>query len=199
MPKKLYTEKQKEAIDAANEAFSWLMELKEFKPIWQKAIDGKVSKKEEKKIKSIFGFCPRADDHGFFPFLALIGCIETLSEVPYNQDSVIEENYYHCYGRTKDGFLVSPNSGITKIPVGLPPQRITLLIHWNYPIRDILNKIEDIIKHIQFLHEIKPKRPRKKEFITRINKKLLFKNKHHPPEAISVEISVPFEEITVRR
>lgn len=187
MPRKLFTKKREEVLAAADEASSWLMQLEQFKPIWNKTTKQNVSAKEKSKIESIYGFCPTKDDRNTVP-LALINCIEALSEVPYNRESVIEENYYDYCGCTKDGYLVLPNNEITKIPIGSPPQQIKFIINWNYPIWDILKRIEEIIKQIQFLHRIKLRRPRKKVFIIRIDEKLLLR-KNRLPKNVTVNIN----------
>jgi hypothetical protein len=97
---------------------------------------------------------------------------------------------YNLFERTRDGKLVDPNENIYDEPIGLPPKQISLLIYWDYPILDIMQVIEAIIKKIKYLHQVPDQRPRDKHFIFRIcNKSNFYKNNRLPPEILTLKIN----------
>lgn len=190
MPRKSYDEKNSEIVSAAGYAYSWLKGLPEYKKALAKHMNGKPTMKEIARDKSIFGFVPE-EPNNVFP-LDFVVVLQKIQKTPFIQESVILSdplNYDLC-DRTKEGKLIGPNDKIYNGPIGLPPKRITLLIYWDYPILNILHKIEAIIKQVKHIHQIANQRPRNKQFILRIcNKRAIYKNKRTPTKTLILEIN----------
>jgi len=192
---KSYQKKQEEILKAYDKIYPWLMNLDDFKNRLLKIKNKRISKLEEKRTRSIYGFCPSSEDIEAIP-LMLLGCLDKIERLSYNQECVVLTNplNYDLIGRHEEDFFIDPSRPVVKSPLGSPPDEITLLIYLDYPDLIILQRIEEIIKTIKKVHQIDNKNPRKNKLIANKIDEYLHKNKGKQPlTAISISLEINWD------